>query len=135
MFRVSGLRGSVPGQSSTSRRGRDLPLPSGWQRVHLDYGRVYHCNVHTGQTRWTPPVSDDEDEDVEDEEDEEEDEDEDEEDEDMDETYRTESRFHVGVRPMRMCRWFPSQNCRQGWGVMFARSVSELHPQARGQGP
>ena len=47
-------------------------------------GRVYYWHVHTHQTRWTPPVSDDEDEDEEDEE---------VEDEDMDEIYGTESRF------------------------------------------
>ena len=67
-------------------------------------------------------------------EDEEDEEDEDEEDEDMDEIY-AESRFPAGFRPMRMCRWFPSGNCRQGWGCMFAHSVSELHPLAHGQGP
>ena len=73
----------------------------------------------------TPPGSDDEDEDEEDEEDEEED-------EDLDELDDTQSRFPAGFRPMRMCRWFPSGNCRQGWGCMFAHSVSELHPLARG---
>ena len=36
---------------------------------------------------------------------------------------------------MRMCQWFPSGNCRQGWRCMFAHSVNELHPLARGQGP
>ena len=72
-------------------------------------------HVNTRQTRWTPPVSVDLDEDVEDEEYEEEDEDE--EDEDMDEACGTESRFPAGFRFMRMCRWFPSGNCRQGWGV------------------
>ena len=61
-------------------------------------------------------MSGDEDEDVELEEDEEDDEDEDEEDEDMDETYGTESRFFAGFRPMRMCRCFPSGNCRQEMG-------------------
>ena len=71
-------------------------------------------------------MSDDEDEDVEDEDDE---------DEDVDETCGTESRFPAGFRPMRMCRWLLSGNYRQGWGCMFAHSVSELHPQARGQGP
>ena len=65
---------------------------------------------------------------------EEDEEDEDEEDEDMDEIC-AESRFPAGFLPMRMCRWFPSGNCRQGWGCMFAHSVSELHPLARGQGP
>ena len=58
----------------------------------------------------------------------EEDEDEDEEDEDMDELDGTQSRFPDGFLPMRMCRWFPSGNCRQGWRCMFAHSVSELHP-------
>ena len=56
-------------------------------------------------------------------------------DDDYDEIDGTESRFPAGFLPMRMCRWFPSGNCRQGWGCMFAHSVSELHPQARGQGP
>ena len=74
-----------------------------------------------------------EDENEEDEEDDE-DEDEDEEDEDMDEIY-AESRFPAGFLPMLMCLWFPSGNCRQGWECMFAHSVSELHPVARGQGP
>ena len=60
---------------------------------------------------------------------------EEEEDDDYDEFDGTESRFPAGFRPMRMCRWFPSGNCRQGWGCMFAHSVSELHPLARGQGP
>ena len=63
-------------------------------------------------------------------EDEEDEDDEDEEDEDMDEIY-AESRFPA----MRMCRWFPSGNCRQGWRCMFAHSVNELHPLARDQGP
>ena len=58
----------------------------------------------------------------------EEDDDEDEEDEDMDELDGTQSRFPDGFLPMRLCRWFPSGNCRQGWGCMFAHSVSELHP-------
>ena len=69
------------------------------------------------------------------EEDEEDEEDEEVEDEDMDETYGTESRFPALFRPMRMCLWFPSGNCRQGWECMFALSVSKLHPLARGQGP
>ena len=125
MLRVGGLQGSVPGQSSTSRRGHDLPLPSEWRRAEDASGRVYFWHVHTRQTRWTPPVSEDE---VENEEDEKDEEDEDEEDEDMDEIY-AESRFPAGFLPMRMCRWFPSGNCRQGWGCMFAHSVSE------GQGP
>ena len=131
VLRVGGLPGSVPGQSSTSRRGHDLPLPDGWRRAVDAYGRVYCWHVHTRQTRWTPPVTDDEDEVEEDEEDEE---DEEVEDEDLDEIY-SESHFPAGFRPMRMCRWFPSGNCRQGWGCMFAHSVSELHPPARGQGP
>ena len=59
-------------------------------------GSVCYWHVHTRQTRWTPPVSEDE---VENEEDEEDDEVEDEEDEDMDEIYRTESRFS---------RWVPT---------------------------
>ena len=62
-------------------------------------------------------------------------EDEEEDDDDYDEIDGTESRFPAGFRPMRMCRWFPSGNCRQGWGCMFAHSVSELYPLARGQGP
>ena len=61
----------------------------------------------------------------------EEDEEEEEDDDDYDEIDGTESRFPVGFRPMRMCRWFPSRNCRQGWVCMFAHSVSELHTQAR----
>ena len=133
--RGRGLQGSVSGQSSTSRRRHALPLPSGWRRVEGKSGRVYYWHVHTSQMRWTPPGSDDDDEDEEDEEDEEEEEDEDEEDEDMDETCGTESRFPAGFQPMRMGRWFTSGNCRQGWECMFAHSVSELHPQARGQGP
>ena len=60
---------------------------------------------------------------------------EEEEDDDYDEFDGTESRFPAGFRPMRMCRWFPSGNCWQGWGCMFAHSVSELHPLAREQGP
>ena len=79
---------------------------------------VWH--VHTRQTRWTPP-----DDDVEVEEDEEE-EYEEVEDDSMDEIY-AESLFDAGFWPMRMCRWFPSGNCRQGWGCMFAHAVSELH--------
>ena len=109
VFRVGGLQGSVPGQSSPSRRGHDLPLPSGWRRAEDASGREYCWNVHTRQTRWTPSVTDDEDEDEEDEEDEV---DEEVEDEDMDEIY-AESRFPAGFLPMRMCRWFPSGNCRQ----------------------
>ena len=62
-------------------------------------------------------MSDDEDED-----------DEEEEDDDLDELDDTQSRFPDGFRPMRMCPWFPSRNCRQGWRCMFAHSVSELHP-------
>ena len=123
--RGRGLQGSVSGQSSTSRRRYALPLPSGWRREEDVSGRVYYWHVHTRQTRWTPPGSIDDDEDEEDEE---------EEDEDMDEIY-AESRFPAGFLPMGMCRWFPSGNCRQGWGCMFAHSVSELHPQALGQGP
>ena len=53
---------------------------------------------------------------------------EDEEEEEDDEFDGTESRFPDGFLPMRMCRWFPSGNCRQGWECMFAHSVSELHP-------
>ena len=120
---VDRLQGFTRGQSSTSRRGDALPLPSGWRRAEDAYGRVYYWHVHTRQTQFTPPASDDEDEDEEDEED-----------EDMDEIY-AESRFPAGFRPMRMARWFPSGNCRQGWGCMFAHSVSELHPLAHGQGP
>ena len=61
----------------------------------------------------------------------EEDEEEEDDDDDYDEIDGTESRCPAGFWPMRMCRWFPSGNCRQGWGCMFAHSVSELHPQAR----
>ena len=123
---VDRLQGFTRGQSSTSRRGDALPLPSGWRRAEDAYGRVYYWHVHTRQTQFTPPASDDEDEDEEDEE---------EEDEDLDELDDTQSRFPAGFRPMRMCRWFPSGNCRQGWGCMFAYSVSELHSLAHGQGP
>ena len=113
---VSGnLQGSLPGQSSTSRRGHDLPIPSWWRRAEDASGRVYCWHVHTHQTRWTPPVTDDEDEEDEDEEDEE---DEEVEDEDMDEIY-AEFRFPAGFLPMRMCWWFPS-----GMGV-FVRSLGE----------
>ena len=72
---VDRLQGFTRGQSSTSRRGHDLPLPSGWRRAMDAYGRVYYWHVHTRHTQFTPPASDDEDEDEEDEEDEEEDED------------------------------------------------------------
>ena len=58
----------------------------------------------------------------------EEEEEEEEDDDDHDEFDGTESRFPDGFLPMRLCRWFPSGNCRQGWGCMFAHSVSELHP-------
>ena len=132
VFRVGGLQGSVPGRTSTSRRGHDLPLPSGWQRAEDASDRVCCWPVHTRQTRWTPPVTDDEDEDEEDEEGEE---DEEVEDEEMDETDGTESRFTAGFRPVRMCRWFPPGTAGRGGGRMFAHSVSELHPLARGQGP
>ena len=53
---------------------------------------------------------------------------EDEEEEEDDDEFGTESRFPDGFLPMRLCRWFPSGNCRQGWGCMFAHSMSELHP-------
>ena len=46
-------------------------------------------------------------------------------DDDYDEIGGTKSIFPL------MCRWFPSSNCRQGFGCMFAHSVSELHLQAR----
>ena len=53
--------------------------------------------------------------------------DEEEEDEDIDEIDGTRSRFPAGFLPVRMCRWYPSGNCRQGWwGCMFAHSTSEL---------
>ena len=52
---------------------------------------------------------------------------EDEEEEEDDDEFGTESRFPDGFLPMRLCRWFPSGNCRQGWGCMFAHSMSELH--------
>ena len=55
-------------------------------------------------------------------------EEEEEDDDDHDEFDGTESRFPDGFLPMRLCRWFPSGNCRQGWGCMFAHSMSELHP-------
>ena len=58
----------------------------------------------------------------------EEEEEEEDDDDDHDEFDGTVSRFPEGFLPMRMCRWFPSGNCRQGWGCMFAHSVSELHP-------
>ena len=58
----------------------------------------------------------------------EEEEKEEEDDDDHDEFDGTESRFPDGFLPMRLCRWFPSGNCRQGWGCMFAHSMSELHP-------
>ena len=65
------------------------------------------------------------------EDDEEEDEDEDE-DEDSDEFVGDLTRFPAGFMPMRMCRWYPSGNCRQGWGCMFAHHENELHPHAGG---
>ena len=58
----------------------------------------------------------------------EEEEEEEEDDDDHDEFDGTVSRFPEGFLPMRLCRWFPSGNCRQGWGCMFAHSMSELHP-------
>ena len=57
----NGLQGFTRGQSSTSRRGHDLPLPSGWRRAEDAYGRVYYWHMHTRQTPFTPPASDDED--------------------------------------------------------------------------
>ena len=62
-------------------------------------------------------------------EEEEENEDEDE-DEDSAEFVGDPTRFPAGFMPMRMCRWFPSGNCRQGWGCMFAHHENELHPHA-----
>ena len=50
----------------------------------------------------------------------EEDEEEEEDDDDHDEFDGTESRFPDGFPPMRLCRWFPSGNCRQGWGCMVS---------------
>ena len=47
VLRVGGLPGSVPGQSSTSRRGHDLTLPDGWRRAVDASGRVYYWHVHT----------------------------------------------------------------------------------------
>ena len=115
VFRVGGLQVSVPGQSSTSRRRHDLPLPSGWRRADDASGRVYYWHVHTRQTRWTPPVLVDEEED--------EDEDEDEKDEDMDESHGTESRFPAGFRhadvPVVPLRELPA-----GMGV-YVRSLVE----------
>ena len=116
-------RSPAPGQSSTSRRGHDLPLPSGWRCAEDASGRVYYWHVHTRQTRWTPPVSVDVDEDVEDEEYEEEEEDEEVEDDGMDEIY-AESRFPAGFLPMRMCRWFPLRELPAGMGV-YVRSLGE----------
>ena len=110
VFRVGGLQGSVPGQSSTSRRGHDLPLPSGWRRAEDASGRVYYGHVHTRQTRWTPPVTDDEDEDEEDEEDEEV------EDEDMDEIY-AESRFQAGSWPCGCAGGSPPGTTSRGGGA------------------
>ena len=107
-------RSPAPGQSSTSRRGHDLPLPSGWRCAEDASGRVYYWHVHTRQTRWTPPVSVDVDEDVEDEE---------VEDDGMDEIY-AESRFPAGFLPMRMCRWFPLRELPAGMGV-YVRSLGE----------
>ena len=74
-------------------------------------------------------MSDDEEEDEADEEDQEV------EDEDLDELDDTRSRFPAGFRPMRLCQWFPSGNCRQGWRCVFAHNVNELPPQARDKGP
>ena len=54
----------------------------------------------------------------------EEDEEEEEDDDDYDEFDGTESRFSAGFRPMQMCRWFSSGNCRQGVGV-YVRSLGE----------
>ena len=46
-----------------------------------------------------------------------EDDEEEEDDDDYDEFDGTESRFPAGFLPLWMCRWFPSGNCRQGWGA------------------
>ena len=51
-------------------------------------------------------------------------------DDDYDEIDGTESRFPAGFRPMVPLRELPA-----GVGCMFAHSVSELHPMARGQMP
>ena len=54
----------------------------------------------------------------------EEDEEQEEEDEGMDEIDGDRSRFPAQFLPMRMCRWYPSGNCRHGWGV-YVRSLGE----------
>ena len=108
VLRVGGLQGSVPGQSSISRRGDALLLPSGWRRVEDAYGRVYYWHVHTRHTQFTPPGSDDEDEDEEDEE----------EDEDLDELDDTHVPAHADV-PVVPLRELPA-----GVGV-YVRSLCE----------
>ena len=156
VFRVGGLQASVPGQSSTARRGdEEAEVPRVTLLLHkrtdskryrmppsqpLRYVFQAFCGclgLRESQVRFpcdgllSPDHSPDQlglvdgDVLVAEEQDEE---DQEVEDEDMDETYGTESRFPTEFRPMRMCRWFPSGNCRQGWVCMFAHSVSELHP-------
>ena len=63
VLRVEGPQGSVPGQSSTFRRGHDLPHPSGWLHAEDASGRVYYWHVHS------PLVTGDEDEDEDEDED------------------------------------------------------------------
>ena len=163
--RGGGLQGSVPGQSSSSRRGderAEVPKIMLLLRMGTDSKRYRvpptqplrivfqaYCRrlgLQESQVRFycdgllSPDHSPDllglEDGDViEAEEVFVEDEEEEDDDDDHDEFDGTESRFPDGFLPMRMCRWFPSGNCRQGWGCMFAHSVSELHPLAHGQDP
>ena len=78
---------------------------------------MYYWHVHTRQTQFTPPASDDEDEDGEDEEDESED-------EDLDELDDTQSRFPAGFRPMRMLPVVPLRELPAGVEV-YVRSLCE----------
>ena len=97
-------------ESSTSRRGDALPLPSGWRRAETAYGRVYYWHVHTRQTQFTPPASDDEDED--------------EEDEDLDELDDTQSRFPRWVPAHADVPVVPLRELPAGVGV-YVRSLGE----------
>ena len=139
VLRVGGLQGSVPGQSSSSRRGDEeavMPVITLFLRkdgkvrqkvktpssrrtaaawVFSHRGVRFYCDVllspddsleqlglQDGSILDVDEQCEEDEEEVED--------------EDMDEIHGTESRFPAGFLPMRMCRWFPSGNCRQGWG-------------------
>ena len=142
VFRLGGLQGCVPGQSSTARRGDEeavMPRVTLLLRKPLRYVFQAYCRrlglqesqvLFSCDGFFSPDHSPDQlghvdgdilvaEEVFEENE---------EEDEDMDEICGTGSRFPAGFLPMRMCWWFPSGNCRQGWGCMFADNVNERHP-------